>query len=572
MSKKNSVGQSPLLYDGKANIIKRLLLVAGASALIGSVGSLFGSKNSEKNIKPVKLDSPESISSRVTVTPKTEDISQKIFRGYDNIYDVICFHSDGGKVAKMMYDWYGNLSQIINYRNDGSEKIDFYIPESNGQSVSSQEINYGDSHFRKTQTWYNTNGFKDVEVTYNDDYTLKSILRYDASNHPSVRSDYKDGKVVAVTKIDNGVEVPVQLNSTNDGSKEEKKNISIINRLNLKSDGHNQILYNSDGYICGFVNCNGNDYTITDIGKNGEITKVTEVKGNIEKIYNYAGKVGQEGIASTIVVEYDSDGFVKHSEFLGTDQKPITAVDYDKRDYKLSYYDNFGNVVKSESFSYVSQSDSIVSTDEIDGSLSYKSIYGNDGSITKIKFNKSGAKESEYTLKDGIEKGVIFVGNTGEEQVHSTWVIEYYPDGVTYKSQKWFTADGTPIRYTSYDEKGNVVSREELYDVQLGIYKEELCGAQLGVYKEDGTLVDSWVSGKKPHSIKGLEEGKYYLKEIIAPDGYKPSEETIEFEVDEMGNVISEAFDEKGNYVGKIIANPHTNHDSINKIRKIGGK
>ena len=177
MSKKNSVGQSPLLYDGKANIIKRLLLVAGASALIGSVGSLFGSKNSEKNIKPVKLDSPESISSRVTVTPKTEDISQKIFRGYDNIYDVICFHSDGGKVAKMMYDWYGNLSQIINYRNDGSEKIDFYIPESNGQSVSSQEINYGDSHFRKTQTWYNTNGFKDVEVTYNSLINIVNSLQ-----------------------------------------------------------------------------------------------------------------------------------------------------------------------------------------------------------------------------------------------------------------------------------------------------------------------------------------------------------------------------------------------------------
>ena len=61
--------------------------------------------------------------------------------------------------------------------------------------------------------------------------------------------------------------------------------------------------------------------------------------------------------------------------------------------------------------------------------------------------------------------------------------------------------------------------------------KKELPGATLILKNSNGEEVDKWVSGDTPHYVEELEAGKYTLIEIIAPDGYKLNEETIEFEL-----------------------------------------
>ena len=61
--------------------------------------------------------------------------------------------------------------------------------------------------------------------------------------------------------------------------------------------------------------------------------------------------------------------------------------------------------------------------------------------------------------------------------------------------------------------------------------KKELPGATLILKNSKGEEVDKWVSGDKPHYVENLEPGKYTLTEIIAPEGYKLSEETVEFEL-----------------------------------------
>lgn len=61
--------------------------------------------------------------------------------------------------------------------------------------------------------------------------------------------------------------------------------------------------------------------------------------------------------------------------------------------------------------------------------------------------------------------------------------------------------------------------------------KKELPGATLILKNAKGKEVDKWVSGDKPHYVENLEPGKYTLTEIIAPEGYKLSEETVEFEL-----------------------------------------
>lgn len=48
---------------------------------------------------------------------------------------------------------------------------------------------------------------------------------------------------------------------------------------------------------------------------------------------------------------------------------------------------------------------------------------------------------------------------------------------------------------------------------------------------KDGNVLYKWVSTDKPHTIINLPDGKYYLKEVIAPEGYELTETLIEFEV-----------------------------------------
>ena len=125
-----------------------------------------------------------------------------------------------------------------------------------------------------------------------------------------------------------------------------------------------------------------------------------------------------------------------------------------------------------------------------------------------------GLKPGKYTLSETIAPDgyrlsteTITFEVTKEGKVKEKITMKNYPEGVVLIS------------------KQDITTKEELY------------GAHLEVKDANGNLVESWVSGKEPHLIAGLEPGKYYLTETIAPDGYELSTETIEFVVDENGKV-----------------------------------
>ena len=67
--------------------------------------------------------------------------------------------------------------------------------------------------------------------------------------------------------------------------------------------------------------------------------------------------------------------------------------------------------------------------------------------------------------------------------------------------------------------------------------KTELPGATLVIKNKSGKEVAKWVSTNEPHYIEGLEPGEYTLTEIIAPEGYRLSKETIKFTVKDDGSV-----------------------------------
>lgn len=122
---------------------------------------------------------------------------------------------------------------------------------------------------------------------------------------------------------------------------------------------------------------------------------------------------------------------------------------------------------------------------------------------------------------------------------------------------KGYILNNTPITFNVTndgkitDKDGNLINtiimnntKEEVI-TKVKISKQdvtngkELPGAHLVVKDKDGNVIDNWTSTDKPHEITGLTPGKYTLNELIAPNGYVLSDETITFEVKEDGSVTS---------------------------------
>ena len=90
----------------------------------------------------------------------------------------------------------------------------------------------------------------------------------------------------------------------------------------------------------------------------------------------------------------------------------------------------------------------------------------------------------------------------------------------TYEGQQiaWQVVDGTNTNLrTTVD-----ISKQ---DITNG---KELPGAKLEIRDADGNLVEGWISGKVPHTVRGLElEKEYTLTEKRAPDGYAEAESIV---------------------------------------------
>ena len=89
----------------------------------------------------------------------------------------------------------------------------------------------------------------------------------------------------------------------------------------------------------------------------------------------------------------------------------------------------------------------------------------------------------------------------------------------------------TQVVITNEKKTGGVsISKQDITN------KKELPGATLVVKDYDGNVIEKWVSTTEPHIIEKLTPGIYTLTEIVAPDGYVLSTETITFTVKDDGS------------------------------------
>ena len=171
-----------------------------------------------------------------------------------------------------------------------------------------------------------------------------------------------------------------------------------------------------------------------------------------------------------------------------------------------------------------------------------------EGTILK---NEKGETKSEF--KDG-ENFVVYVpASSVKVGTQGNISLKVKATGVTYKTFYYTTGNKTyqdiapsetyeittdlvsnPLLLSFAKEQTKVkISKQDITS------KQELPGAMLSIKDKNGKVVEEWVSGDEPHYIEGLEPGEYTLSEVIAPEGYVLSKETINFTVKDDGSVTS---------------------------------
>ena len=101
-----------------------------------------------------------------------------------------------------------------------------------------------------------------------------------------------------------------------------------------------------------------------------------------------------------------------------------------------------------------------------------------------------------------------------------TMTEEIAPEGYVIATAIQFVVENTAeIQKVKMIDKVVEMTKED-------IGGEEIEGAELKAVDKNGNVVDSWISTKEPHKIKGLTEGEsYILYEEYAPDGFVISNE-----------------------------------------------
>lgn len=184
----------------------------------------------------------------------------------------------------------------------------------------------------------------------------------------------------------------------------------------------------------------------------------------------------------------------------------------------------------------------------------------------RVRIRKTDADDKSLKLSDAwfeavcVQTGERTVFVTGEDGIALSpeLPIGYLKNGAwsmyEYEVQEilappGYGHSGETVSVAFDREKENLI---QLYEVSIENKKtkvqlskldiatgEELPGASLELKTIDGTIIDSWISGKTPYFVEGtLVAGEtYILTEISAPDGYETAE-AIRFTVPKDGSFI----------------------------------
>ena len=158
----------------------------------------------------------------------------------------------------------------------------------------------------------------------------------------------------------------------------------------------------------------------------------------------------------------------------------------------------------------------------------------------------AGARIKIYK-EDDLVNPVIDV-KTGLTEEQNNYLIKQPLTTGTYyakeiQAPKGYIRDTTTKTINITEQNHNITVTFKNKKNHIDIYKIDdnnnpLSGVLLAVYKQTtNELVDSWTTDGTKHTLTGLEQGTYYVKELQVPTGYILSESTEEFTVNSDGEI-----------------------------------
>ena len=379
------------------------------------------------------------------------------------------------------------------------------------------------------------------------------------------------------------------LNFTLNGDVYESQVIKVSgNEIKTKTPSVNigTVVEKDGGYVVRIAK------NLLSIGKNTITLKVKATSNSISVASNYTnGKSGEQTTTITLFDDYSNSTEKSITGVINIEKEPVKISKVDATNQKelpgatlvLTYPDG-------HTYSWQSENTPKEFTDLQPGKYTLEEKYAPNGYILnedKITFtvDKDGKVKEPVVMKNyPLGKTEISKqdATTGKELKGAKFVLTR-PDGTketwTSTTEPYVIKNLQPGKYTLVEEeapKGYIKSDEKItFTVdKYGKVKEkfvvknykkgttaiskvdattgkELPGATLELTRPDGTK-ETWVSTTEPHMVTDLKPGKYTLKETIQPEGYKLSEEVIEFTVGKDGKVV-EKIEMKNYPLGSVL-------------------
>jgi len=247
-----------------------------------------------------------------------------------------------------------------------------------------------------------------------------------------------------------------------------------------------------------------------------------------------------------------------------TNGQPIVISDLEFDTYTIS------ETIAPSGYTLTEAKQITLSSSNLSGTVN---LINTKNKVSISKLDVTGKKELPgATLEIQDEEGNIVkycVDESGNSNAECKWVstdkpyeIEGMPNGKYYlietiapsgyvlskeKIEFEITSE-TSIKEVKMSNKLNKINIHKINSVD----GKMLPGATLQIVEEDGNNVKyctdekgnkntecKWVSTDKPYEIEGLPNGKYYLMEVVAPEGYELNTKKIEFVVDGIKEEIN---------------------------------
>ena len=483
-------------------------VAAGVASIINSAGSItiFNSENKEVNA------SKEYYYGELAINEFLNTVGSCYFSGTCDIYA----SKDPSQTLGSTYDdWYDRAMNVYNNYSAGSA------------SLSATNLT-----FTRNGDKYVSN---EISVTKNEAY---GVVKYSISSSRGqvVENGNSFHIEIAANEITTKTDVSVTISPT--------KYIEIAQGYKPSNDKYQAItpaITETTSFALTSSSISG---TITPLGK----LTINKVDGDNKPLSGAKIKVtGTKGY---------------NKEFV-TNGQPIVIEDLEYGTYTIEEIEAPTGYIKAEkqtvnlsSTNYtanITLTDKIVTTvfskldatgkKELPGA--FLEIQDLDGKIVKFC---PGTEEEEYSECSWISTNEPYV-------IKGLPVGKYYlvetlaPEGYVLNKEKVL------FQITGNEETVNVKMKNSLNKVKISkisaTNKKELPGATLEIQDKYGKVVKYctnekgkknqpciWTSTDKPYEIEGMPNGKYYLIETLAPEGYVLNKEKVEFIVDGKKAVV----------------------------------